>query len=66
MTATGPASGSSTAALDGALPARELVRVSSETAVISGVSSGDPIVSLGAHLLHEGVRVRTAAESGGE
>ena len=25
-----------------------------------------PIVSLGAHLLHEGVRVRTAAEGGGE
>ena len=27
---------------------------------------GDPIVALGAHLLHEGVRVRTAAEGGGE
>ena len=34
-----------------------------ETAVISGSSSGDQIVSLGAHLLHEGARVRTASES---
>ena len=40
-----------------------LVRVSGETAVISGLSSGDPIVSLGAHLLQEGARVRTASES---
>lgn len=39
-----------------------LVRVTDETAVISGLSSGDPIVSLGAHLLQEGARVRTAAE----
>jgi RND family efflux transporter MFP subunit len=44
----------------------ELVRVTSETAVVSGLGLGDPIVSLGAHLLHEGVRVRVAAESGGE
>lgn len=42
----------------------QLVRVTSETAVISGVNSGDPIVSLGAHLLQEGARVRTASESG--
>jgi hypothetical protein len=42
----------------------KLVRVSGESAVISGLSSGDPIVSLGAHLLHEGARVRTASESG--
>jgi hypothetical protein len=41
----------------------KLVRVTSETAVISGLSSGDPIVSLGAHLLQEGTRVRTASES---
>jgi len=40
-----------------------LVRVTSETAVISGLSSRDPIVSLGAHLLQEGARVRTASES---
>src|SRR6266704_4011682 len=44
----------------------KLVRMSSETAVISGLSSGDPIVSLGADLLKEGARVRTASESGGK
>jgi RND family efflux transporter MFP subunit len=42
----------------------DLVRVSGESAVISGVSAGDPVVSLGAHLLQEGVRVRTASEGG--
>jgi RND family efflux transporter MFP subunit len=41
----------------------KLVRVSGETAVISGLSFGDPIVSIGAHLLREGARVRTASES---
>jgi RND family efflux transporter MFP subunit len=43
----------------------KLVRVTSETAVISGLSSSGPIVSLGAHLLREGARVRTASETGG-
>jgi RND family efflux transporter MFP subunit len=43
----------------------KLVRLSGEAAVISGLSSGDPVVSLGAHLLQEGARVRTAPESGG-
>jgi multidrug efflux pump subunit AcrA (membrane-fusion protein) len=43
-----------------------LVRVSGETAVISGLSAGDPIVALGAHLLQEGARVRTAPETRGE
>ena len=43
----------------------KLIRVSSETAVISGLNSDDPIVSLGAHLLQEGARVRTASENGG-
>lgn len=43
-----------------------LVRVSGETAVISGLGLGDPVVSLGAHLLQDGVRVRTGAESGGQ
>lgn len=42
-----------------------LVRVTSETAMISGVSSGDRVVSLGTHLLQEGVRVRTASQNGG-
>ena len=41
----------------------KLVRVSGESAVISGLSSGDAIVSLGAHLLQEGARVRTVPES---
>ena len=43
----------------------KLVRVTSETAVVSGLSSGEPIVSLGAHLLQEGARVRAASESRG-
>jgi RND family efflux transporter MFP subunit len=42
----------------------KLVRVSGEAAVISGLKSGEPVVSLGAHLLQEGARVRTASESG--
>jgi len=41
----------------------KLVRVSGETAVISGLSSRESIVSLGAHLLQEGARVRTASGS---
>jgi multidrug efflux pump subunit AcrA (membrane-fusion protein) len=43
----------------------KLVRMTSETAVISGLSFDEPVVSLGAHLLREGARVRTASESGG-
>jgi multidrug efflux pump subunit AcrA (membrane-fusion protein) len=42
----------------------KLLRVSGDTAVISGLVSGDPVVALGAHLLREGARVRTAAERG--
>ncbi|WP_027571035.1 efflux RND transporter periplasmic adaptor subunit [Bradyrhizobium sp. WSM1743] len=42
----------------------KLLRVTSETAVISGSGSGDAIVSLGAHLLHEGARVRTVSDGG--
>ncbi|WP_454814060.1 efflux RND transporter periplasmic adaptor subunit [Labrys neptuniae] len=42
----------------------KLVRVTNETAVISGLRSGAPVVSLGAHLLQEGARVRTASGSG--
>ena len=41
-----------------------LVRVTGETAMISGLMSGDRIVSLGAHLLREGARVRAEPESG--
>lgn len=42
-----------------------LVRMTSEDAVISGLSTGDQVVSLGAQLLHEGERVRTTSEAGG-
>jgi len=42
-----------------------LIRMTGEAAVISGLSAGDPVVSLGAHLLREGARVRTASASGG-
>src|SRR6266516_84984 len=41
----------------------KLARLTSETAVISGLSSDDRVVSLGAHLLQEGARVRTASEN---
>jgi RND family efflux transporter MFP subunit len=41
----------------------KLLRVTGETAVISGLNSDDPVVSLGAHLLQEGARVRTALEN---
>jgi RND family efflux transporter MFP subunit len=41
----------------------KLVRVSGETALVAGLSSGDPIVALGAHLLQAGARVRIASES---
>lgn len=43
----------------------KLVRMTGETAVILGLSVGDPVVSLGAHLLQEGARVRAASEDGG-
>ena len=39
----------------------KLVRVTSETAVVSGLSSGDSVAALGAHLLQEGALVRTAS-----
>lgn len=43
----------------------ELVRVTSETAVITGLSVGQPVVSLGAHLLQDGARVRTVSQGKG-
>jgi RND family efflux transporter MFP subunit len=43
----------------------KLVRMASESAVISGLGSGGPVVSLGAQLLHEGERVRPASETWG-
>ncbi|WP_249694110.1 efflux RND transporter periplasmic adaptor subunit [Stappia sp. WLB 29] len=44
----------------------ELIQVASETAVISGLNSNDQIVSLGAHLLQEGARVRVAVDGEGD
>lgn len=41
----------------------KLDRVASEIAVVSGVDSGEAVVALGAHLLHEGAQVRTTSES---
>lgn len=37
----------------------KLIQLTSEMAMISGLNAGAPIVSLGAHLLHEGAQVRT-------
>lgn len=42
----------------------KLVRVSGEIAVISGLNADASVVALGAHLLKEGARVRTAVEKG--
>ena len=40
-----------------------LVRLTNETAVMSGLTAGETVVSLGAHLLTEGEKVRTAADA---
>jgi RND family efflux transporter MFP subunit len=42
------------------LRAVQVRRVAEETAVVSGVESGERVVALGAHLLHQGERVRLA------
>jgi hypothetical protein len=42
-----------------------LIRVTGETAIVSGLSATEPVVSLGAHLLHDGARVRTVSQSRG-
>ncbi|HZP75958.1 MAG TPA: efflux RND transporter periplasmic adaptor subunit [Pseudolabrys sp.] len=44
----------------------KLVRLTSESAVISGLSSDGPVVSLGAHLLRESAHVMAASESRGD
>jgi RND family efflux transporter MFP subunit len=41
----------------------KLLRVTGEAAMITGLSPGDAVVSLGAHLLQDGARVRTASAS---
>jgi hypothetical protein len=35
-------------------------RLAEETAIVSGINAGERVVALGAHLLHEGERVRLA------
>lgn len=40
-----------------------LVRVTNETAVVSGLQAGRQIVSLGAHLLREGQKVRASSDT---
>jgi multidrug efflux pump subunit AcrA (membrane-fusion protein) len=42
------------------LRAVQVRRFTKENAVVSGVESGERIVALGAHLLHQGERVRLA------
>ena len=42
-----------------------VMRVTGETAVISGLRTDVSIVALGAHLLHEGARVRTVSDGSG-
>lgn len=44
----------------------KLIRLTSEHAVISGLTTDDPIIALGAHLLHEGAPVRTVPEGGSD
>src|SRR5690606_37301995 len=44
----------------------KLVRLTSEHAVISGLSTDGPIVALGAPHLYEGATVRTTAEGGSD
>ena len=46
------------------LRAVQVRRLAKETAVVSGVESGERVVALGAHLLHQGERVRLADERG--
>jgi RND family efflux transporter MFP subunit len=41
----------------------KLLRVTGEAAMVSGLSAGDAVVSLGAHLLQDGARVRTSSAS---
>jgi hypothetical protein len=41
----------------------QIKRLGEETAVISGIEVGQPVVALGAHLLKEGASVRTTAQA---
>jgi RND family efflux transporter MFP subunit len=44
------------------LRAVQVRRLAEETAIVSGVNSGERVVALGAHLLHEDERVRVAGD----
>ncbi len=41
----------------------QIKRLGEEAAVVSGIEVGQPVVALGAHLLKEGARVRTTAQT---
>jgi RND family efflux transporter MFP subunit len=41
----------------------KIKRLGEETAVVSGIEVGQPVVALGAHLLKEGARVKTTAQA---
>jgi RND family efflux transporter MFP subunit len=43
-----------------AFRAVRVLRIARETAIVTGVAAGEQVVALGAHLLHEGARVRVA------
>jgi hypothetical protein len=43
-----------------AFRAVRVLRIARETAIVTGVASGEQVVALGAHLLHDGARVRVA------
>jgi RND family efflux transporter MFP subunit len=43
----------------------QIKRLGEETAVVSGIAVGQPVVALGAHLLTEGATVKTNSQTGG-
>jgi hypothetical protein len=42
----------------------QIKRLGEETAVVSGIAVGQPVVALGAHLLTEGATVKTNSQAG--
>jgi RND family efflux transporter MFP subunit len=44
----------------------KLLRLTNESAVVSGLDTGEQVVALGVHLLRNGAQVRTASEAGGK
>ncbi len=43
----------------------QIKRLGEETAVVTGIEVGQPVVALGAHLLTEGTTVRTSSKAEG-